>query len=288
LVVWGASVLIGALLFAAPGGAAAPTQALAPVLDTGGERVPDRYIVVTKQPQAGSPVAHQARERSVQRSQKSNARIERVLQHNLQGYIATLDSKQLASVRTDPDVDYIVPDTIGHSDGSSTAGSWALDRIDQRTSQLNNTYGWGLSGSGVTVYVVDSGVRLAHNEFEGRATAGASFLAGGNAGSDTTGHGTHVAAIVAGKTYGVAKNASIVSVQVVNSSKSYTASALVSALDWIVAHRSGPSVVNMSLSGPSNGAVNDAVSRAYNAGIVLVASAGNDNSAGRRRRTHTP
>src|SRR5687767_5211437 len=76
----------------------------------------------------------------------------------------------------------------------SSPANWALDRIDQRTAPLNQSYGYTTTGAGVHIYIIDSGIRVDHAEFAGRLTVEKDYIypVGGN-GSDCNGHGTAVA-----------------------------------------------------------------------------------------------
>jgi subtilisin family serine protease len=73
--------------------------------------------------------------------------------------------------------------------------SWGLDRVDQKTggSTLDNSYSYVRDGTNVDVYIVDSGIFIEHNDFEGRASHGADFTGQGNGDATEVGHGTHVA-----------------------------------------------------------------------------------------------
>lgn len=133
------------------------------------------------------------------------------------------------------------------------------------------------AGAGTFAYVLDSGIYLEHQEFQGRAVFGA----------DTSGvasekrHGTLVAAIINGATYGVAKKATVVDVQVLGD-ETGTTSGIIAGISWTVndvvaKKRAGKSVINMSLTGGSSTILNDAVQKAIDAGITVVAAAGNSN-----------
>lgn len=156
---------------------------------------------------------------------------------------------------------------------NDSATSWGLDRVDQRTRALDGMYAFDRSGSGVTAYVVDTGIRISHEEFEGRASYG--FDAFGPGGDDCHGHGTHVAGTVGGSTYGVARGVSLVAVRVLGCDGAGTTAGVIAGLDWILANAELPAVVNMSLSGASSQAVDDAVERLTQAGIPVVVAAGN-------------
>lgn len=141
------------------------------------------------------------------------------------------------------------------------------------------------SGDGVVVYVLDTGVYIQHQAFEGRATWGNTFIPNeGNV--DENGHGTHVAGTISSSLYGVTKNAKIRSVKVLGRCGDGTMSIVVDALQWVLAdsrrlrdggrHGQKGFVVNMSIGGPRCRAVDDAVNRAVKAGLHVVVAAGNE------------
>ena len=162
---------------------------------------------------------------------------------------------------------------------------WHLDRIDQTSSKLDNTFAPGGTGKGVNIYVLDSGINMKHTEFEDRA-----FYAGidliddyygtTNEGTDCNGHGTHVASLAAGRFSGVAKKATLYSLRVLDCQKSGRQSSVLKALDYVtkvhVKNQNQSMVVVMSLIGPKSFLINSAVDRAVNEGIVVVTAAGNN------------
>lgn len=128
-------------------------------------------------------------------------------------------------------------------------------------------------GAGSTVYVIDTGILTTHNDFESRATWGANYADSSN--TDDNGHGTHVAGIIAGKIYGVAKKASLVSVKVLGANGSGTNSGVISGIQWAANDasskgRSNKSVINMSLGGAKSTALNTAVKAAVDIGLTFV------------------
>lgn len=151
---------------------------------------------------------------------------------------------------------------------------WGLDRIDQRSWHLDASFAPGGTGAGVTVYVVDTGVRSSHQDFGGRARLG--YDVTGGDGTDCYGHGTHVAGTVGGATFGVAKGVDLVSVRVLGCQGSGTISDVIAGLDWVVANASGPSVVNMSLGSEPSASFDDAVQRTIDSGITVAVAAMND------------
>lgn len=133
-------------------------------------------------------------------------------------------------------------------------------------------------GSGVNVYVIDSGIRSTHTEFGGRVEPGVSYVDDGNGTQDCTGHGTHVAGIIGGRTMGVAPNVSLVPVRVINCSGIANVSTVVAGIDWVANNHRSPAVASFSLTaGVVNADIDAAVRRAISAGVTFVAAAGNDN-----------
>jgi hypothetical protein len=160
----------------------------------------------------------------------------------------------------------------------SPVPSWGLDRIDAVDDErFDERYRYVSSGAGVTVYVIDTGVRSDHADLSGRVVEGWSAIDDGRGTQDCNGHGTHVAGTIAGTSFGVAKDARIVAVRVLDCTGAGFASSLVSGISWVVAnHPGGPAVINLSVGGPANSAVDRAVADAAARGILVVAAAGND------------
>jgi subtilisin family serine protease len=156
---------------------------------------------------------------------------------------------------------------------------WGLGRISHRAANSTEYYYSDTAGNGIRVYVIDSGIRLSHVDFGGRAVWGANFISN-SSDTDEDGHGTHVAGIIAGKTYGVAKKATVVAVKVLDKSGSGSMSGLLQGLNWAVAdakHRgvTDKAIINMSLTGAYTQSVNEGVKAATDAGITVVVAAGN-------------
>jgi subtilisin family serine protease len=152
---------------------------------------------------------------------------------------------------------------------------WNLDQLDGFE---DSNYSYKYSGIGTDVYVVDTGVDSKHPELS-RVSTGFDAFGSASGQTDCHGHGTHVAGVISGKTYGVAKGATIVPVRVLNCAGLGTTATLTAGIDWILSNfdKSKVSIVNMSLGGPKDIAVNSATEKLVSAGLVVVAAAGNSN-----------
>ena len=276
-------------------GFAGPAQAdhTAPLKAGTGVLLPDQYIVVLHDGASGASVA-----------KRLGVKTKHVYGSSISGFSASLTKAQLAKVRKDEAVKYVAQDgrvsavALGAKpappmvNGTATPGratqspdsaapstqvvqggaTWGLDRIDQRTG-LNGQYMYTQTGLGVRVYVVDTGILTSHTQFGGRAGVG--FDAFGGNGQDCNGHGTHVAGTVGGATYGVAKQAALTSVRVLDCSGNGSWSGFIAGVDYVTYTRNGPAVANASLGGGFNAAVNDAVARSSAQGVTWSIAAGN-------------
>lgn len=159
--------------------------------------------------------------------------------------------------------------------------SLALDRIDQRRLPLDSTYRHYGSGAGVTVYVFDGGVFASHPELAGRVRRGYDAFPDGPAVCNA--HGTAVAGAVAGATLGVAPEAEIVDVKMVDCSRMRgTIEAIVRGTRWMLAdvarHPGRRAVANWSFIADTAAnipALDEAVAALNDAGIPVVVAAGN-------------
>jgi subtilisin family serine protease len=258
--------------FADPGSPTGDTEA--PLYGTeAATAVSGDYIVVLKDGlQATSADA------SVQEAQALGAVVKYEYTSALQGFAATLSPDALAQVRRDPNVAFVEADsTVVASATQPNPPSWGLDRIDQRNLPLNSSYTYNFTGAGVNVYIIDTGIRASHQDFAGRIGAGFDAVDGG-APDDCNGHGTHVAGTVAGTSYGVAKQATIHAVRVLDCGGSGTNAGVIAGIDWVTANRVSPAVANMSLGGSASTSLDNAVTNSINAGVTYAVAAGNEST----------
>ncbi|GAB1645229.1 S8 family peptidase [Krasilnikovia sp. MM14-A1259] len=194
----------------------------------------------------------------------------------LLGFSAQVSPSAAARLAADPAVAYVTPDQDVFASAAEQAPSWGLDRVDQRARRLTGAYNYpATGGAGVTVYVLDSGVRIQHRDFGGRARYGWDFIGNDAKADDCEGHGTHVAGTIGGSRYGVAKRVRLVSVRVLDCNGKGSYAKIIAGIDWVTRHAARPAVVNMSIDGPASPVLDDAVRRAVAAGITFVVAAGN-------------
>lgn len=179
---------------------------------------------------------------------------------------------------------------------TGTAQLYNLDRLDQRRNIPDGKYSVKLDGSGVHVYVLDSGIRTTHEDFQDRAIPEIETHLGKrkvckdksdiHCAYDVNGHGSHCAGTVGGKVAGVAKGATIHACKVM-AVRTATTTSIMLAVDWVAFNGSRPAVISASLGRPDHNSpsLTKVFGRAYNRGVISVVAAGND---GKDACTQTP
>lgn len=204
-----------------------------------------------------------------------------VYEHAVKGFaIANLPPQAVEALRKQPLVRSIEPDQqyapVAAQSLPANGDQWGLDRVDQQLGQ-DGRFNYFFTGSGVHVYIVDSGVYGGHQEFANRLGDGVTkifmSLQGGPY-TDMLGHGTGVASVAAGSMYGIAKSAIIHSVRIDDAESGAWSSDIVAGLDWVAQNAIKPAVANLSYEGNSS-SVGNAMQGVINAGVVMVKAAGN-------------
>ena len=226
------------------------------------------------------------------------ARMKGIYRHALTGFSAKLTPAQVEKFRKDPRILSITPDRIIELENVEVTPAvtvqeyptWGLDRLDQREQKLDRAYSYTATGNGVNVYIMDSGIRYSHDEFEGRASLGVDLVLlypeeeydvndpDLEPGNDCNGHGTHVAGTVGGNLYGVAKEVNLVSVRVFSCRGFTSYSRIIQGVEWITENAVKPAVVNMSIGGPAYEPLDTAIENSIITGINYAIAAGNGNS----------
>ncbi len=238
----------------------------------------DRYIVVLKDVVADVPSAA----RGI--AGPFGVNVDRTYSHALKGFAAKLPPQALAGVRNHPLVDYVEPDIVLDACGKPLKPpadgelQWGVDRIDAD----KNT---GAKGSGVTVVVLDTGIDTDHPELVANYKGGYDFVNNDASPEDDAGHGTHVSGIIAADNngtgvIGVAPDAGLVAVKVLDSAGSGAISWIIAGIDWVIANKDGYGgikVANMSFGGyGTSDALHAAIQNLEGAGVTITAAASCD------------
>lgn len=223
----------------------------------------------------------------------SRGRLRHVYRRAIRGFALQMPDTAARALARDPRVAFVEEDGVVTAAALQTnPPSWGLDRIDQRALPLDGRYEYPEPDAAVHVYVVDTGIRITHQEFEGRAHIGADFVDDDGDGDpsdignddqdprqpdgiDCYGHGTQVAGTVGGARAGVARQVTLWSYRVLGCDGLGTWSAVAAAVDAITSEAFRPAVVNMSLGGEPSLAADEAIRRSIASGITYVVAAGN-------------
>ncbi|MFD3726393.1 S8 family serine peptidase [Streptomyces sp. NPDC058671] len=254
---------------------ASPAAAEGVIENAGAEgTIAGSYIVTLEE----SAQAETAKGRAV--AAEYGAKIKKTYTAALNGYNVELSEAQAKKLAADPAVKSVVQNRVFRINATQPSPpSWGLDRLDQRALPLNQSYTYpDTAGQGVTAYIIDTGVRISHSDFGGRAFNGFDAVDNDNVAQDGNGHGTHVAGTVAGTAHGVAKKAKIVGVRVLDNNGSGTTAGVVAGIDWVTRNAVKPAVANMSLGGGVDSTLDTAVRNSIASGVTYAVAAGNSNA----------
>ena len=231
--------------------------------------IPNSYIVVFK----NSVVDVDAESNDI--AAKSGGKLKHTYKFALKGMAIDLPAALAAVLAADSRVAYVEQDQTMSISTVQSGATCGIDRIDQRALPLSGTYVYNADGTGVTVYIIDTGINFTHTEYAGRASKGIDEVTAGGSAADCNGHGSHVSGTVGGTTYGVAKNVKLVAVRVLDCNGSGSTSGVIAGIDWVTGNRVLPAAANMSLGGGFSSTLNAAVDRSTAAGVTYAIAAGN-------------
>jgi subtilisin family serine protease len=239
--------------------------------------VKDSYIVVLKNSKVAATQVDAAASRL---GSRVGARVKYRYSRSIRGFSATMDAAAAQRVAADPDVERVEPVVKYRKQDTQTSPTWGLDRIDEYSLPLDRAYTYPGKADTVHAYVVDSGIRASHAEFQGRVGNGADFVDYDGNPDDCDGHGTHVAGTIGGATYGVAKGVRLHSVRVLDCYGDGSTDGIIAGIDWVTANAIRPAVVNLSFSGAGGTAgslvIDTAITASILTGLTYTVAAGND------------
>ena len=273
--------MIGALALAACRDVAAPTtdgDALVtdePLLSTlSANAIPDEYIVIFREDVADPG----ARAKALAKEHGANLRF--TYAAAVKGFAARMSAQAADALKNNPNVAYVESDqVVAMSGGVQVGAPWGLDRIDQASATLDGNYNYPSLGTGVNAYIIDTGIRRTHTQFGGRVVPAFDAIGDGYGPDGCQWHGTHVAGIVGGSTYGVAKGTTLHSVRVTDCTGATVVSSVIAGVDWVTANHVAPAVGVLSLSTGLSSTLNYAVARSISSGVTYVVAAGNNAGA---------
>ena len=240
--------------------------------------VAGRYLVAVRDNDDPDAIAGAAQ-------RQARGRVRHVYRHAFRGFTIETSETTARALASDPGVAYVEEDgvvQVTEQQLLDESDNWGLDRIDQRTigpdgADYDHIYRHAADGGGVNVYVIDTGIRTTHVEFGDRAFTAFDARSFENVEGDCHGHGTHVAGIIGGARFGVAKLVTLHSVRVIGCDGNGYVSDVIAGIDWTTAYHLKPAVINMSIGGALSDATSDAIRGAIAAGITFVGAAGNGN-----------
>ena len=236
--------------------------------------VPNNYIVVVGQDSDESKTDPGTTIDRLNTDHPGNIR--KIYTSAIYGYSVEMTEAQAEQLSNDPRVKYVEEDSYVSAAEVQNNPGWGLDRIDQHAMPFDMAYNFNALGSGVNVYILDSGILPTHVDLQARVLMGYDAVRGSTPTNQCNGHGTGVAGVAGGSTFGVAKNATLYDVRVLPCTGYGTVSDVISGIDWVTRHAIHPAVANMSLQTTFSPSMNDAVSASISSGVTYVVAAGNN------------
>lgn len=225
--------------------------------------IPGHYIVTLKDGTLGAAATHLGGAKVLKRAGTTVS--------------ASMTATQARRLAASSAIQSVEQDRVVRIAATQKNPDWGLDRIDQRTVTPSRTYRPMDDGDSVHAYVIDTGVRISHSDFGGRASNGVDYVDNDYVAQDCNGHGTHVAGTIGGSTYGVAKKVKIVAVRVLDCSGEGDMYDVIAGVNWVTTHAIRPAVANMSMGGDRSPSLEAAIQKSINSGVTYVVAAGNEN-----------
>jgi subtilisin family serine protease len=268
------TLLAIAVLMASTLAPSAPQEIRIPA---GAELIPGSYIVLLEDQgsNGGASSGLSMSQIAVDMATRYNGTIT-YLYDSINGFAINMKEENALQLAGDARVKLVEQDQVMRANVTQTGATWGIDRIDQRNLPRSTTYTYNTTASNVHAYIIDTGIRTAHTQFGGRASA--DFTAVGGTPQDGNGHGTHVSGTVGGSTWGVAKGVRLHAVRVLDASGSGSNAGVIAGVNFVANNRILPAVANMSLGGGASTALDNAVNAAIGRGVTFAIAAGNSNA----------
>lgn len=238
----------------------------------------DQYIVVLKQQQIVGQSKFDANAVRITMDTIGaivNSESKMVFTDTIKAGVFELSKDQVHLIRTFNDVKFIEKDDFISINEVQLDAPYNLDRLDQEDLPLDGEHSIVAGDAEVNAYVIDTGLRVTHEEFESRSRHGFDFVDSDSDVSDCNGHGTHVAGTLAGKTYGAAKNVKVHGVRVLGCTGGGRFSDVIAGIEWVTKNHVKPAVANMSLGGSVSTSIDEAIEASIQSGVTYVVAAGN-------------
>ncbi len=252
----------------------------------------DRYIVVYRSDALQRQFAGKdgVSAMAIELNQTYAATVHRNYEHAMKGAAVSMTLENAARLAKDPRVEFVEIDGKVSAADIQHDSPWGLNRIDQYNNPTDGNYRFPTSaGSGVHAYILDTGIRDGHTEFANRVGIGVNLRSLGtgppvtepgnpmpqSTWDDCQGHGTEVAGVLGGTTFGVAKRVTLHAVKVLGCNDDTRQSDIIAGIDWVRANHVKPAVVNMSIQGSPSQALDNAIANLTSAGVLSVVAAGN-------------